>query len=125
MAGPPCQPFSRLSGERKQPEYHPFVNDVNAQPVREVAIHIRDKQPKCFAIEEARPVVGCCDFVPCHMPSATCEVASFADSWPVQCKAEFFEKYKAVGVALLEGFALTLGRGTQPLAEITRQYITG
>ena len=32
-----------------------------------------------------------------NMPSATCEVASFADSWPVQCQGEFFDKYKAVG----------------------------
>ena len=32
VAGPPCQPFSKLSSARRGLDYDPFKNDPNARP---------------------------------------------------------------------------------------------
>ena len=41
MAGPPCTPFTRLSTKRKSSTYHPFENDPNSEPFKDVAEYIR------------------------------------------------------------------------------------
>lgn len=53
VAGPPCQPFSRLSVLRAMATYHPFENDPKTRPIKEFCRHVRDRKPKSWVLEEA------------------------------------------------------------------------
>ena len=56
-AGPPRQPFSRLSMSRCSSGYDPFHTSDQSRPVTEFCRHVRDRRPKSFLLEQARSVV--------------------------------------------------------------------
>ena len=52
-AGPPCQPYSRLSTARSLASYNPFANNKDTRPLLEFCRHVRDRKPKTWVLEEA------------------------------------------------------------------------
>ena len=46
----------------KDPDYNPFERDMASRPVVEVCRRIRDRHPRTFIVEQARP---CGKYGPC------------------------------------------------------------
>ncbi|CAE7199753.1 unnamed protein product, partial [Symbiodinium necroappetens] len=79
VAGPPCQPFSKLSSARRGLHYDPFKNDPNAR---------RPDLNLMGLVAGIRHVVACSEN---QLPT---EVPQFQSAWPSQCTGEFFDTYK-------------------------------
>ncbi|CAK9042246.1 Hypothetical protein (Fragment), partial [Durusdinium trenchii] len=81
LAGPPCQPYSRLSSLKRRVDWNPF-DDPKGEAFLDTTRYIRHKRPAVAILEE---------------------VADVMTPWPSTCQGTFFHKYKCPLDFMLSG----------------------